>query len=655
MCPFDLAHVDSPKGDLDASGSSLSGPESVVIANDFIYPYGTTEQFPATKDSRGNVQKNSAHYYAECSNKGLCDRSTGACTCFEGYEGSACQRASCPSNANGMCSGHGTCKTAEEIAAADYGNIYNLWDATASLGCVCDPGYSGADCSFRSCKYGSDPLYATDYATKRYANFTVQLYTRSSSASIYGNYSLVFYDSFGKDWHTTAIAHDADCDSITNILEALPNNVIPSNSVLCHVDTNTDSEVTVTGVYVKTRYIIAFPSNPGRLEQPDINIYLDGSRATLYTDESSGSTLGYNIYPNGFTGEFTDYVNNLCEGVLVTLTTGTYYDTLATLSTAQTKLLKSCLGDADGDSSSNKEVYNWDYGSASNPHLLKLVDATQYSYNSTALTRDPSLETYPVSTLCSSETSYLSSRGSGYCYRPDPPGFYVVLYFDSDTAVFRVLNRPSQDYSSSTTFHVFTTTGYLTKVNTGSRTFSHFYSMSTSQNAAHAHSTTLYVANITNSYSGFKGQLDCETAPTGTYGSSECLDKDDYVVVINDDVTYATSHASNPIYVNLYQVKKIFRADRNYASDPDDTVNEYPRHQIVLDYGLNAKYTWAGYQATGVQDTSAALYKFTLPSDGYEYNAQCSNRGLCDFSTGLCQCFSGHTDDDCGTQNALAQ
>jgi len=39
---------------------------------------------------------------------------------------------------------------------------------------------------------------------------------------------------------------------------------------------------------------------------------------------------------------------------------------------------------------------------------------------------------------------------------------------------------------------------------------------------------------------------------------------------------------------------------------------------------------------------------------GTTEEASCSKRGLCDESSGTCQCFKGYTDDDCSRQNALA-
>merc|ERR1711865_214400 len=38
----------------------------------------------------------------------------------------------------------------------------------------------------------------------------------------------------------------------------------------------------------------------------------------------------------------------------------------------------------------------------------------------------------------------------------------------------------------------------------------------------------------------------------------------------------------------------------------------------------------------------------------YQYVSQCSNRGACDGSTGICACFKGYTNDNCDTQNMLA-
>jgi hypothetical protein len=52
------------------------------------------------------------HRDAECSDRGICNRVSGTCTCEKGFEGKACQRRGCFND----CSGHGQCMTMERLA-----------------------------------------------------------------------------------------------------------------------------------------------------------------------------------------------------------------------------------------------------------------------------------------------------------------------------------------------------------------------------------------------------------------------------------------------------------------------------------------------------------------------------------------------------------
>eukprot|EP00644_Phytophthora_capsici_P015497 jgi/Phyca11/127589/e_gw1.70.205.1 len=98
----------------------------------------------------------------ECSNRGRCNRNKGRCECDVGFVGTACERLQvCRSN----CNGHGKCMSMRAMAATknDYNLFYSAtydtpWDADRIYGCVCDFGYSGADCSLRQCPYGDDPI-----------------------------------------------------------------------------------------------------------------------------------------------------------------------------------------------------------------------------------------------------------------------------------------------------------------------------------------------------------------------------------------------------------------------------------------------------------------------------------------------------------------
>jgi len=229
-----------------------------------------------------------AHYYAECSAKGLCDRSTGLCVCFEGYSGSACKRSVCPND----CSGHGKCRliqdlveantqqapiqTVSPLADAAAGNSHTsrpsakwnidgtflpntnglAWDNDKIQACVCDGEFFGPDCSQRYCPKGDDPLttcaelsavntISTTYGNKQ----QVQRLTLSStagtlnnpsvtfSASWTGDLVLHFIDNHGEVWTTqrisTMFATSAAtlAGKIRVALMAIPNYKIPSVKV----------------------------------------------------------------------------------------------------------------------------------------------------------------------------------------------------------------------------------------------------------------------------------------------------------------------------------------------------------------------------------------------------------------------------------------
>jgi hypothetical protein len=680
ICQFGLAHVDTPKGDLDASGlvelpgTTGAGTNIISVENSFMYPYGTTEKYPDTRDARSigakstttaNYLLETAHFPMECSNKGLCDRSTGTCGCFPGYSGSACQYASCPTSSTGVCSGHGVCMDAKALALSDNGNPYRLWDQHATLGCKCDAGYSGPDCSQRVCKYGADPLYYDDQRNVRAPTFTYQLNSAPANTNhqaAVGNYSIVFFDRSGEDWQTGPIDSKGTCTDVINALEALPNKVVPPGSVLCFQHaTEAGTEIAVvkddsipvpataydglnfgSNFKAYTKFTISFTGNPGKLKQPQLNIYLDGSRPTLTTLEPT-STLGSFMYINGFGPEDQDFAPDLCAGVQVGLATTSSVDYLTGMTDAQVALLKKCLGDSNGVNSDNVDVYNWDFGTTAvntadgtagdSPHLIKLIDATQdlsatvYGDVSTSNTFDASKQAFSKTKLC---------RGTSPCNSVNPPGFYAVVVFKSNggsnDAIFKVLTNPAAMYKATTKFNVYTSQSYLQKIKSYAGSTMKVYNFGGTDGVAAVAGTNTVEAQAAARADGYSNVVytDSDVSCENDSNAAGCLQKGDYITI------FATTLTKNPEYLNIYQIQKI------EITPPK--VNSGRRFKITLDYGVNKNYF-------AVAD-DASIYKVNTVNT-YTYVSQCSGRGLCDSAMGTCDCFKGYTMDNCGTQSAL--
>lgn len=171
---------------------------------------------PAWADLAVGIDK--AHQPAECSNMGICDRTTGICACNVGFSGTACERKDCPNS----CNNFGKCQSMQYYAQTKdpgTGTIFKYttpWDYNMLYGCNCDEGFYGPACSLRMCPTGDDPLTGSGVATvTNPAQFNA--IQRVSCKAGGGTFTLSFR---GKT--TARINFNAKANDIKTALEALP-------------------------------------------------------------------------------------------------------------------------------------------------------------------------------------------------------------------------------------------------------------------------------------------------------------------------------------------------------------------------------------------------------------------------------------------------
>jgi len=198
----------------------------------------------------------SFHKYAECANRGICNRDSGECECFPGYEGKACQRTTCPND----CSGHGRCLYIQNLPYAavsqDYQKTdffqqgpatfdYYQWDHSKTRGCYCDPGYGDVDCSKRLCDHGTDVMDARPDLTNpakyqvQYINFQAHANHLNATDGLYGKtFALTFKSRLNETFTTEPIVFFNDPEDFPNFvldvqqaLKKLPNRVIDNIDV----------------------------------------------------------------------------------------------------------------------------------------------------------------------------------------------------------------------------------------------------------------------------------------------------------------------------------------------------------------------------------------------------------------------------------------
>lgn len=288
------------------------------------------------------------HKYAECAGQGICDRSTGECTCFDGYEGKACQRYTCPND----CSGHGTCEYIEDLTFAATWNdysvqyfeqdaakfVHNDWDKRKTRACVCDATWGDLDCSKKMCPYGTDVLdhrdnllVSTKYQVQKFFFSPGHKDAYPSSNANYDlqgkTFAMTFKSRLNETFTTIPIVFDSNdipdfVHDIQTALLSLPNRVIDGITVAA--GTSVAFGQTSTNVYVN----ITFTGNAVQGPQHMITIEdyecqagctpkLTGLDLMTATNELSSNATelqlaDYNSFECGRRG-VCDYSTGLCN------------------------------------------------------------------------------------------------------------------------------------------------------------------------------------------------------------------------------------------------------------------------------------------------------------------------------------------------------
>ncbi len=297
------------------------------------------------------------HTYAECAGRGICDRSSGECDCFDGYSGKACGYTTCPND----CSGHGTCEFIEELTygsvpgdyfseeggltkSASFDYVTELWDYGKSRACKCDPMYTEIDCSRKMCPKGNDVL-DTRMDTEDSLVYQVQtIKFENVTMNKTESFALTFKSTLNETYTTTPIAmktgggigstHDI-AKSMESALLALPNGVIDGVSVNMTVGAGARSDLSSGTFYFSVYFSgtsVQGPQNKLIIEMAscgdgctpklggvdvDSNVrkastdnVFDVTRPLVYIEETSKAD--YNNYECGRRGK-CDYDSGLCD------------------------------------------------------------------------------------------------------------------------------------------------------------------------------------------------------------------------------------------------------------------------------------------------------------------------------------------------------
>jgi hypothetical protein len=695
--------VTPSNGDVNADGDRFDGQ----IHSDTIERQNHPTYLPARnsweswpQDKTADNTKDEGHYYMECANQGLCDRKTGQCECFTGYTGVGCRRSACPND----CSGFGVCRTVQQIGSSLSTHLkvtypsgttdpetttesdsqiqngalnYKFWDATMSQSCVCDPGFSGPDCSERDCPLGDDPLTTGQHFETQY----VDVYSEHSFA---GQVALTYTDHFGDTWTTvyfdthaygyigteSSLAADAQA-----ALRAIPDKALQS--------------VDVTANYCETPY-------PGYFD-----VSYAAGVATVVVAQAGAKQGAHSPVTGDPTLPGTADFIRVSNVDAVHVHDGTNYALIAGYATPTVDVTNTVLYKVSKKFCTRYEITFTDRSgdianvAVSTDQIVVPSEVAECTDTAAEIATAAGVATLTLSdaTKClggkASDAFAVGSFVSIQCNSVEI-GIRKISAVGDSTIGFAVNTGETVTCtaSSAATVQRVATHTNLAAHNDVGRSVTDVIGVATTSNvivvgsaAADGHACTS--GGIASSVFtcadtgpaldlgslfgyGARVKVTCASIPQGTFTVS---------ATTSTSMTFSETIACATGAVSIQAVDFVLKTDIpfytmtvtdghslagltvRYVKSDDDTKIGYCDVMDVL------KDSASGTIGTRVrcsnnedawQATAVTTKAFDIYGKGTMEAASCSARGLCDYGTGLCECFKGYSGNDCSTQNALS-
>jgi hypothetical protein len=722
------------------------------------------------------------HFYMECSNRGLCDRETGVCECFPGYDGLACQRQACPND----CSGHGTCETIEQLrysqptdtgatckttqasdqvvcdigltgtiglAAGDYIQIkphppmkvetvsdnsitlynsfpetvpygtplykvqaYKLWDSKKNRACVCDPRWTGNDCSLRKCPRGDDPLTIEETDLQNYAVSSAGLDSADYRQAVERQTLTIVSDSQLPIGHFTLTVTDYYGDQFTTM--PIPTEIQLSVTASASSTTVTfdgaglpSSELT-KGDYIRlgrdyrrvtaVTYVLPSSATDGR-EQYIESVTVEVAVAAGM--DSGAHTSGTRVYRCDVSKEIRDALeaipNGRVPGVSVEhINRAGYYEGVVA-STALPTSLASSRTAVSGDSFRIGDTIHV-RGATAVPETLTDDDVVfqfdQWKYrikfetgcNSNADCNSNGVDatdsdgsaicTLGGTCLCSDDTKYFGAgctrSGKGLLnfepntharsYKRALNGNVEPLICDKSKIYSgQVINEPAHVSRTSPTKITFDFTptvtpavgdlvyidGQVRQVTAVSSNVVYVdeaftvYDKSDDYDIVPTHTFVHLLARdggigISCAATDKTPLMTIKSTKSGGVGHVNTASSDREIVISDGSSTATTVQDQNEVFIGD-RIRILTSSTGNYETRTVDSITYSSTGEIEKLHMDSDMITAADDQV---------IY---IDSSGTTELSECSNRGMCDESSGVCECFTGYKYDDCSSQDSL--